>query len=438
MRINLRTSTRSQVLFAHPAPSEQSLGFLLKTYPKLSETFILEEVLGLERQGLKLHIFSLQAPSDEVEHPIVQKVKAPVTYIPPLGSRQLSKLLAAQFDLLLRSPLRYGKALAFALQRTESGRIRDFLHAGWLASRLNTLGIQHLHAHFINRPAGIAELVERLSGQSYSISAHAKDIYLSEPSVLRRKIARARFTVTCTEYNRLFLSAIAGLTKPIFRQYHGIDASRFTAPAQRTHSKPPMLLSVGRLREKKGFATLISACAQLKQAGLAVHCNIVGYGPERERLQQQINAAGLQGHVKLLGKLTQDQVIDLYRQASAFVLPCQVGKDGDRDGIPNVLLEAMAMRLPVISTTVSGIPEVIQHEHNGLLLDPQDPAALAIAINRVLSDQPLAQRLGHAARQTITQQFNNGINLQKLQQLLANNAGQPGALGTLLEEQLYG
>ena len=431
-------SPKNRALFTCTAASERTLGFLLKTYPKLSETFILEEILSLERLGLKLHLFSLQAPTDEVAHQTVQNVQAPVTYIPAVASRQLLKLLSAQLNLLMRSPLRYGKALVFALQRAESGRISDFLQAGWLATRLNQLGIQHLHAHFINRPAGIAELVERLSAQSYSISAHAKDIYLSDPSVLHRKIARACFTVTCTEYNRLFLSITAGLAKPIFRLYHGIDAERFRPHSEPPKTTPPLLLSIGRLREKKGFPTLISGCAQLKQAGLAVRCQIVGYGPERERLQQQIDESGLRGQVELLGKLTQDQVIKLYRQASAFVLPCQVGKDGDRDGIPNVLLEAMAMQLPVISTTVSGIPEVLQHERNGLLVPPQNPASLAAAVQRVLSDGRLAQRLGRTARQTVLRQFDNDINLQKLQSLLANSAERPRALSTLLEEQLYG
>jgi glycosyltransferase involved in cell wall biosynthesis len=396
-----------------------TIGFVVKTYPKISETFILEELLGLERHGLRLHIFSLGQPRDAVSHDASRTVRAPVTYLPSAGVSNAMLGVRAHVALLVKSPWRYLHALWFVLRRAEGGRLRAFFQAGYLTNRLSKAGIRHLHAHFASEPAGVAELVNKLSGISYSISAHAKDIYLSSPASLRRKISAARFTVTCTEYNRKHLAGIAPPDATVLRMYHGIDLDRF----QRGHVAEravgaPLLLSVGRLREKKGFTTLIEACRLLRDAGTVVRCKIVGYGEEHDRLAGLISLHGLEGAVQLTGKMTQDELLGLYRSAAAFALPCQVASDGDRDGIPNVLLEAMAMELAVVSTDVSGIPEVIQNGINGLLVRPGDATALAVAISRVLNDLALRRRLGKAGRHTVATTFCNEENLQTVRQLL--------------------
>lgn len=401
------------------SPARARIGFLVKTYPKLSETFILEEILGLERIGIDLHIFSLNPPRDAAVHAAFAQVKAPLTYLPK-AAFSLTNLLT-QAKRALRHPVRYTKTLWFALNRPEPNGVRDCLRAGALAEKLAQQGIEHLHTHFISEPAGVAELVNRLTGMPFSISAHAKDIYLSDPPILRRKLDAAKFTVTCTAYNRSHLASIAPMAN-IFRMYHGIDLARFPGADPADRANPPLILSVGRLREKKGFATLIKSCLALHLSGIAFRCEIVGYGEEQAKLQRSIDSYGLASIVFLTGKMTHTELIERYRRASLFVLPSQIAEDGDRDGIPNVLLEAMAMELPVVSTVVSGIPEVIENGVNGLLIPPQDVPALTQAITTILLDSNLQSQMGKAGRRLVDSMFSNQRNLLLLRDLLAGAA----------------
>lgn len=396
------------------------VGLLVKTFPKLSETFILEEILGLERQGLKLHIYSLQRPTDEVFHAAGASVRAAVTYVASASTAGLLAALGAHCILLMKNLRRYASTVGFLLCSGENDRLSVLLQAGSLAYRLQRDGISHLHVHFVSRPTCVAELASRLAGIPYSISAHAKDIYLSSSGSLRRKLRGARFTVTCTEYNRKHLARIAGADSHVLRMYHGVDLGRFhRSNSDPRPAGPPLILSVGRLREKKGLAILIEACRRLHDCGIAFRCVIVGYGEEHGNLARLIVTLGLEDRVQLAGKMTHEELIGLYRQSAVFTLPCLIASDGDRDGIPNVLLEAMAMELAVVSTTVSGIPELIEHNVNGLLAEPADPEALADAIRRVLGEPGLARRLGVAARSTVAERFCNETNLRILRGLLA-------------------
>jgi len=400
-----------------PAPGP--IGFLVKTYPKLSETFILGEILGLERQGLTLRIFALQRPTDDVFHSATREVRASVRYLDAPRWRELPALALAHLASLAADPRRYIATLAFARARGETAWLRQFAQAVRLADELRRAGVAHLHAHFAAEPASLAELVQRLSGISYSISAHAKDIYRSPRGALERKLRAAAFTVTCTECNREYLARIAGSGARVYRAYHGVDAEKFAPRAPAAEPGVPLVLSVGRLREKKGFATLIEACAQLADAGVAFRCEIVGYGPEHDRLQALIESKGLGATVTLPGRLTHEQIVEKYRAATVFVLPCQVAADGDRDGIPNVLLEAMAMRLPVVSTAVSGIPEAVEHGSNGLLVDPENASALAQAVRTLLRSPDLRAELGARGRITVLRRFSNESNLGLLRDLLS-------------------
>lgn len=422
-----------------------AVGVLVKVFPKLSETFILEELLGLERLGQRLVVYTLGPPTDAVAHPAVQRVQATVTQVPQRPWPSLPAALGAHAQALLAHPLRYSGALGHALQPLrrawrqarpgEPGgpgslirRLRatgaalaaawqGWQRALWLAHRLQRDGVAHLHTHFISSPADLALPAARLAGLPFSLSAHAKDIYLGEPADLRRKMAAARFTVTCTEFNCRTLRAIAP-EAAVHRMYHGIDAAQFHPRLRLQPSLVPMLLSVGRLRAKKGLDTLIEACALLQQRGHTFRCEIVGYGDEQPRLEARIARLGLEGQVSLAGKLTREHVIARYARAAVYVQPSRITADGDRDGIPNVLLEAMAMALPVVATRVSGIPELVEHEANGLLVEADAPQALADAIARVLHDPALAARLGHAAREAVTRHFDNDHNLQLVLQLL--------------------
>lgn len=414
------------------------IGFLLKTYPKISETFILGEILGLEQQGVLLHILSLQRPTDEISHASTAAVRAPVSYVLAPSLNRTTKIAIEQARLAILRPLRYARALKFALARAEGGGFRQFLQAGTLALAAHEAGIEHIHAHFASEPAAVAELASKLTDLTYSISAHAKDIYLSQPDVLRRKIASARFTVTCTDYNHRHLHALAGPSANVRRMYHGVDVGRFRPAIGIDRHDPPLILSVGRLREKKGFPTLIQACAQLADQSIPFECQIVGYGPDAAKLQTMIDAQGLGTSVKLVGKLTHEELSKRYRAASVFALPCQVAEDGDRDGIPNVLLEAMATELPVISTDISGIPEVVETGVNGLVIPPEDPGALASSIAQLIGDPGLCARLGKAGRATVMHRFSNDANLALLRDLLLRAAGR-GALPetSRTEERLY-
>lgn len=404
------------------SPAGGKVAILVKTFPKLSETFVLAEILELERRGLRLHVFSLSPADGPRSHPQTAQVAAAVDYVPEACGANLPTLLGQHLKLLLCRPLTYLATLWFAIRSQEPSSREMFLQAGFLAQRLKAAQIVHVHAHFANYPVGAAELVHRLVGVPYSISAHAKDIFLSSSESLRRKIRGARFTATCTEYNRRHLLDIAGKDARILRIYHGMDAKRFrpsVAPSEITTSLgPPTILSVGRLREKKGFPVLIEACRLLRDEGTAYRCQIVGEGPERQRLAELIDHAGLQDQVELVGKLFHDELIDLYRKATVFVLPCQIARDGDRDGLPNVLLEAMAMQLPVVSTDVSAIPEAVRNGENGILVAQQNPRALASAIRELLSRPTERARYGKAARDTVEHCFSPSLNMQPLYELL--------------------
>lgn len=404
------------------------IGYLLKTFPKLSETFILNEILELERQGLNLHIFSLRKPQDTHHHPAVSQIQAPITYLPSMlpesDPAEEAVLLQSQMALNQREPARYLEVLQFYLERTEDGRLNEFMQGSCLALAMENLGIGHLHVHFANVPTATAEIAQQFSGISYSLTAHAKDIYLTESEALNRRIAGAEFVLTCTDYNRRYLEKISTSGTPIYLSYHGVDLSRFS-PSLGTHShapsqpSPPLqILSVGRFCEKKGFSYLLEACRRLRDAGLTFHCNLVGYGPLEHKLAAQIKALDLGNVVTIVGKLTQNQVIEQYRQADIFVLPCQVLTDGDRDGIPNVLLEAMAMGVPVISTAISGITELIQSGENGLLVPEKNVDELVAALTLLARDRQMCDRIAQAGRETVHQYFPLAQNVSRVKILL--------------------
>jgi glycosyltransferase involved in cell wall biosynthesis len=410
---------------AYPsADRSRPLGLLVKIFPKLSETFILEEILGLERLGVPLTLYALAAPTDTITHPAVQRVRAPLTLVPELLPGRRREFLARHLQLAARAPLGYLRALVSAARRGRAG-LSDFMRGGWLAGQLREDGVEHLHTHFISTPADIGVLASQLAALPFSISAHAKDIYLSDPAELRRKLQAARFTVTCTEFNRRTLAAIAPQAA-VHRMYHGVDRQVFRPQrACACAGAPPLILSVGRLRAKKGLDTLIDACAALRRRGLAFACEIIGYGEESEALQTRIATHGLEEQVRLLGALPREQVIQAYARAAVYVQPSRVTANGDRDGIPNVLLEAMAMGLPVVASDVSGIPELVTHGHNGLLVEPDDAERLADAMTRVLGQPALGIDLGRRARASVAESFDNDHNLALLCRLLDDCRGVP-------------
>ena len=408
------------------------IAYVLKGFPRLSETFIANEIYLLERMGLRLRLYSVKREDAPESHPVVAAIRAPLTYLPAATSlsgtnlpawlaRNLPRFLRAQLLLVMRHPRRYLGTLGSALAMSWRYRrgpltlrkvfIKEFLQAGQIAADVaRDASVTHLHGHFCHGVATITWFASRLSGLPFSFTAHAKDIYQAELNpgdLLERKLAAASFVATCTQANAEVLKARHSGAHVVHTIYHGLDVDYFS-PRSDAGRGLPMILSVGRFVKKKGFEHLVDACYLLKQAGVRFGCLIVGEkGDAYDDIAARIERLDLADCVRLRGAVTQDKLREIYRDARVFALPCQVMADGDRDGIPNVLAEAMATGLPVISTPVSGIPELIDDGEHGLLVPPRDAAALAAALRRVLGDKALHARLASAGRARICARFDS-------------------------------
>jgi glycosyltransferase involved in cell wall biosynthesis len=295
--------------------------------------------------------------------------------------------------------------------------LKTVLHFGlgvYAAHHLRHHAPCHLHAHFVDRATVVALVAGRLLGMPYSVTAHANDIYVN-PVLLPEKLAEAQFVATCTHYNETYLANLDGmaLRRKLHCIYHGLDLDQYCAE-EKQHPPRPLIISVGQLKEKKGFVYLLRACRLLQDRGYDFRCQIVGEGPLRGTLEEEIQRLGLADTVSLCGALPHQAVIQKYREAAVFVLPCVLGADGDRDGIPNVILEAMAMALPVVSTRHSGIPEVVCDGWNGLLTPPEDETAVAEAIASLLDNPKQRQQFGLMGRQTVVDKFSIESNVARL------------------------
>ncbi|WP_459933888.1 glycosyltransferase family 4 protein [Fundidesulfovibrio butyratiphilus] len=386
---------------------------ILKGYPRISETFISGEILGLEALGFRVRILSMRRPRESFTHASVGRIRARADYMPETIRGNALKLLAANLPLALARPLTYAKGLRQALARFvrtgKAASLKHLLQAGYLARKvLPGSGVTHLHAHFAHSPTSVAAYASLLTGLPFSFTAHAKDIYTQRPRALAEKLAKARFAVTCTAYNKRRLDALNPTRTPLTVVRHGIDLSLFTpGPARITPGAPLSILTVARLTPKKGLPTVFRALALLAEQGMDFRFRLVGEGEQRSELEALATSLGLDNRMDWLGTLPHERVVDLYRQADLFALGCEVRPNGDRDGIPNVLAEAMAMGVPVAATTVSGIGELIVSGRHGLLVPPQDPPALADAIRRLATDTGLRAQLIPAARRRVEAMFDN-------------------------------
>ncbi len=407
--------------------ASRRIAILLKGYPRLSETFIAQEILALERRGFAFDIWSLRHPTERHVHPMHEQIGARVFYLPEylrddpgrvwrgalhaLGQRRVWRLLAVFACDLARDPT--------------ANRLRRLGQALVLARELDP-AVRHMHVHFLHTPASVTRYAALLSGRSFSFSAHAKDIWTTPDRERRDKMADAAWGVTCTadgwrELQRVAAPADRGGVRLV---YHGLDLDRFPAPPADRHAadgrdpaNPVRIVTVARAVEKKGLDDLLDALAQLP-AGLNWTLVHIGGGPLLDALRAQAERLGLAGRIAWLGALPQGQVVQALREADLFVLPSRLGEDGDRDGLPNVIMEAATQALPIVSTDFAGVPEFVEHGVSGLLVAPRDPAGLSAALAALIGDAPARRRLGDGAYAQLRSRFSFDAGIEQIAALL--------------------
>jgi glycosyltransferase involved in cell wall biosynthesis len=438
-----------------------AVGYVLKGYPRLSEIFITSELHRVEQLGVPLRLFVLKAADEAVTHPVVQRVRAVPQYLPQTTSlssapvlgwvrRNAGQFLPALGRVLRRRPAGTLQAAGMALAQSFRSRkrplswrkiyLKEYLLAVELSDRLladasttepGRPAVRHLHAHFAHGTTTVTWLASRITGIPFSFTGHAKDIYsenLNPAGLLALKLAAARFAVTCTGANAEHLRGVCP-TADVHLVYHGLNAdverlSRTLGPAR--PPELPLLLAVGRLVPKKGLDTFVDACALLRDRGVAFEALVVGEPGEAGPLvRERIAAIAIGDRLRVTGALTQDQLVEQYRRSTVFALPCRVMDDGDRDGIPNVLMEALVCGLPVVTTPISGIPELVEDGVTGLLVPPDDAAALADALARLLADPGLARRLADQGRRTVLTRFDADAMAHRMVDLLGGVRHEP-------------
>jgi colanic acid/amylovoran biosynthesis glycosyltransferase len=375
---------------------DRQLGYLFERFPAFTQTFCARELSELYRQGTTPPVFSIRRPAEDRPSNIALE-DILVYYLPDTNGLEFkirTKLISPRLRDLWSG----------------SGDIRDkgrFREAVYLGSKLRKAQVSHLHVHFAGLASRTAWWIKRLFGITYSFTGHANDIFCPKPDqrvTLSDLVSEALFIVTVSDFSANWLRrGFPEAADKVYRVYNGLDLSIFK-PAS-PEAKPVRLLSIGRLIEKKGFAFLVEACHLLHSSGIDFVCEIVGEGPERGRLQELIHAYQLSDQVRLTGSMPQTDIVDLLARSSIFVFPAIHDSSGDSDNLPTVLIEAMASNLPVIATGIAGIPEIVQHNENGILVQEKDAAQLANAIRVLACDQGLLKQYGSMSRRIASEKF---------------------------------
>lgn len=385
------------------------VAYIVKRYPRYSETFIVNEILAHEKAGLEVHIFALLPPQDSHFQDIIAKVRAPVTYLPAKADR------ASTFWERLKKAARWYPETWQALSRYPNASVREVLQALELSLHVSRMQITHLHAHFATTSTTVAQITSAITGVPFSFTAHAKDIFHQDNDfvALATKFEQAKRAITVSDFNYHYLTQELSVDREkVVKIYNGLDLDQF--PYSSPEQREPMICAIGRLVEKKGFCDLITACQQLNLQGINFQCEIIGDGELKHELQQQINDLELKDIVTLKGSLPQQEIKQHLRRAAVFAAPCVVGEDGNRDGLPTVLLESMALGTPCVSTDVTGIPEVILDGQTGLMVEQRNPKSLASALERLLKQTQLRVSLSQQARLLIESQFDIHTNAKKI------------------------
>lgn len=403
----------------------KTIAIVLKGYPRLSESFIAQEILSLEKAGLSLMLISMRHPTDGKIHPVHREIRSPVRYLPEYLHDEPWRV----FRAFIRAQVLpgYWRALPTFLRdlwrEPDLHRLRRIGQALVLVTEIDP-DIAWLHAHFIHTPASVTQYASLMTGLGWSCSAHAKDIWTTPDDELKRKLDAMAWAVTCTRTGYFKLQSLASNPHKVHLSYHGLDLSRFGRfPGGHSMrdglepSDPVVILSVGRAVAKKGYDVLLAALAKLPP-GLSWRFVHVGGGELLKPLKEKATALGIAGRIEWLGSQAQEDVLACYRGADLFALACRIADDGDRDGLPNVLVEASSQGLPCISTRVSGVTELLEDGVTGLVVEPDDPDALAAALARAISDPALRTRLGLAAEALVRQRFDHDSSVKELVQLL--------------------
>lgn len=402
----------------------KKIAYILDCFPVFSETFILREILELKRKGFAVFVMARTNTKESrlhgtVVHSEAEKMINDIYYFPSPGT-EMPRFRKMRFHLyfLLASPARYLKTLLFSY-RAGQQTFWYFKDSVFHAMELKKAGVDHIHAHYALNSCKSAMLISMLTGVPYSFTIHAHDIFLPELSDLMvEKFNNAKFVVSISEYNKDFvLNKYPAINPDNIRVIHcGVNPSMYIP--QGRMNRHPTIVSVGRLEELKGFIYLIQACRVLKEErGIDFRCDIVGSGRQRQELEELINKSGLTDQVRLLGAMVQTDVSTVLDSADLFVLSCTIEKSGMRDGIPVALMEAMAMEIPVVSTKVSGVPELVKNGA-GLLVEPENVDQLALAIEKVLLlDEHERKEMGKLARAVVENEFNLEKEVRKLADL---------------------
>ena len=396
--------------------SGSKLAYLVKVFPRLSETFVLGEILGQEALGTKIHVYSRRKPYDEPRHAELSRLKAQIEVLPPAKEIDPWSVLFGSADASSDLFERVRTALD-TLRSIEHPRMPSLMvEALWLLPRMRERGISHVHAHFASDSAITAMLVQAIGGPSFSFTCHAKDIYRGtvDPRQIAALLQHCAFAVTVCDANVEHLRRMVGTERAskLRRLYNGVDLASWTKV--QALREPGLIVSVGRLVEKKGFEVLIDALAILKQRGTSFRAAIIGDGDQRAALAERARSLGLEHALTFTGALDQDAVRHWMARGSVFALPCRIGADGNRDALPTALLEALAAGIPCVSTPVTGIPEILDHGAAGVLVEQDDPQATAHAMEALLGDPSRRATLARRGRQRAEQLFDSARNSKEL------------------------
>lgn len=411
---------------AENAGGVHSVAYIVSRFPHLPETFILREMIELEKQGTEVSLFPLLRNNEPVYHRQAEPWMERAHFTPFISWA----ILAANLHYLFRHPSRYlglwVQVLWFSLP---SPKLLVFipgilLKAAYYARVMQRISAQHIHAHFATHPAAAAMMIHRLTGLPYSFAAHAHDIFV-DTAMLCAKLEGAAFVVSISEFNRRLMEKLCpSVSKDRIHVIHcGIDPQQFCPVPRPIDRTPWRLLCVASLQEYKGQCYLIDACHFLHQQGIDFECQLVGGGSDRPELERQIVALGLGNCVHLLGPRSQDEVAELVAAADAFVLPSVIQSNGKMEGIPVVLMEAMACELPVVSTRISGIPELVEDGETGLLVPPRDAQALAAALSKLYHNRQAASEMGRLGRQKVLAEFTLADSVSRLSDLIGADFG---------------